>query len=57
MDFVRTTGLRPYLDPLDETMRGKFIEAYRAELTKAYPAILDGKVLMRFPRLFLVAQV
>ena len=57
VDFVRTTGLRPFLDPLDEAMRVQFIDAYRAELAKAYPVILDGKVLMRFPRLFLVAQV
>ena len=57
VDFVSTTGLRPYLDPLDEAMRGQFVDAYRAGLAKAYPVILDGKVLMRFPRLFLVAQV
>ena len=57
VDFVRTTGLRPYLDPLDEAMRGKFTDAYRANLAKAYPEIPDGKVLMRFPRIFLVAQV
>ncbi len=57
VDFVSTTGLRPYLDPLDEAMRGKFIDAYRAELAKAYPEVPDGKVLMRFPRIFLVAQV
>lgn len=57
VDFVRTTGLRPYLDPLEEAMRGKFIDAYRANLAKAYPEIPDGKVLMRFPRIFLVAEV
>lgn len=57
VDFISTTGLRPYLDPLDEAMRGQFIDAYSAKLAKAYPEILDGKVLMRFPRLFLVAQV
>lgn len=57
VDFVSTTGLRPYLDPLDEAMRGKFIETYRANLAKAYPEIPDGRVLMRFPRIFLVAQV
>jgi trans-aconitate 2-methyltransferase len=57
VDFVHTTGLRPYLDPLGEAMRGEFIDAYRTKLVMAYPAMLDGKVLMRFPRLFLVAQV
>jgi trans-aconitate 2-methyltransferase len=57
VDFVRTTGLRPYLDPLDEAMRAQFVDTYRTSLAKAYPAIPDGKVLMRFPRIFLVAQV
>jgi trans-aconitate 2-methyltransferase len=57
VDFVSTTGLRPYLDPLDKAMRGEFTDAYRANLAKAYPEISDGKVLMRFPRLFLVALV
>jgi trans-aconitate 2-methyltransferase len=57
VDFFSTTGLRPYLDPLDEALRGEFIDAYRANLAKAYPEFPDGKVLMRFPRIFLVAQV
>jgi trans-aconitate 2-methyltransferase len=57
VDFVRTTGLRPYLDPLDETMRAQFTNSYRARLVKAYPEMFDGKVLLRFPRLFIVAQV
>jgi trans-aconitate 2-methyltransferase len=56
VEFVITTGLRPYLDPMDETMREKFVDAYRASLAKAYPAVPGGKVLMRFPRIFLVAQ-
>lgn len=57
VDFVRTTGLRPYLGPLDEDMQTQFINSYRTQLIKAYPEMLDGKVLMRFPRIFLVAQV
>ena len=57
VDFVRTTGLRPYLDPLDAGMRAQFISSYSAKLIKAYPEMFDGKVLMRFPRLFIVAQV
>jgi trans-aconitate 2-methyltransferase len=57
VDFVRTTGLRPYLDPLNEAMRAQFTNSYRARLVNAYPETFDGKVLMRFPRLFIVAQV
>jgi trans-aconitate 2-methyltransferase len=57
VDFVRTTGLRPDLDPLDAGMRAQFIRSYSAKLIKAYPEMFDGKVLMRFPRLFIVAQV
>ena len=56
VDFVSTTGLRPFLDPLDERAREAFITAYRAGLAEAYPEMGGGKVLMRFPRLFLVAQ-
>ena len=56
VDFVSTTGLRPYLDPLNEAMRAQFVDAYRAGLARAYPVILDGKILMRFPRIFLVVQ-
>jgi trans-aconitate 2-methyltransferase len=57
VDFFSTTGLRPFLDPLDEAMRVQFVDAYRTNLAKAYPMVLDGKVILRFPRLFLVAQV
>jgi len=57
VDFVRTTGLRPYLDPLNEGMRAQFINSYRERLMKAYPEMSDGKAVMRFPRLFIVARV
>jgi len=57
VDFFSTTGLRPFLEPLDEATRARFIDAYRANLANAYPVVLDGKAILRFPRLFLVAQV
>jgi trans-aconitate 2-methyltransferase len=54
--FVRSTGLRPYLDPLSEPERTAFVAAYTAKIAAAYPPLADGKVMLRFPRLFLVAR-
>lgn len=53
--FFASTGLRPYLGPLDNTQRTEFLARYRARLSEAYPAQADGTVLLRFPRLFMVA--
>jgi trans-aconitate 2-methyltransferase len=57
VDFVSSTGLRPFLGPLDEKERQAFIAAYQARLADSYQQTVDGKVLMRFPRLFIVAQI
>jgi trans-aconitate 2-methyltransferase len=56
VEFVRSTGLRPFLDPLSEAERKEFTAVYTARIAAAYPPLADGNVLLAFPRLLLVAE-
>lgn len=57
VDWLRSTGLRPFLDRLTASEQEAFLMRYEAEVAKAYPARADGKRLLRFPRLFVVATM
>lgn len=56
IDWVKATGLRPYLDPLDPSEAAGFLDAYRRRLEAAYTVQTDGSVLLPFPRFFLMAK-
>lgn len=55
VEWFAGSSLRPLLAALDGRMREDFTAAYAAEIAHAYPRRFDGKVLLRFPRLFMIA--
>lgn len=56
VEWVKATGLKPFLDPLDEEERALFLSGYRGRIAHAYPASPVGTILLHFPRLFIVAE-
>jgi len=57
VEWFKGSGLRPFIDPLDDHERAEFLARYRAAVAHAYPATTDGSVLLPFPRLCIVALV
>ncbi len=55
VEWFKGSGLRPFLEPLDSASRAAYLERYSDAVTRAYPVLTDGSVLLPFPRLFLVA--
>jgi len=57
VDWMRGTGLRPFLQALDgPEQETAFLDAYRVRLAKLFPPRADGATLLPFPRLFIVAR-
>lgn len=55
VEWLKGSGLRPYLDRAGPEHRDGFLAAYTGRVEAAYPKLATGGVLFRFPRLFIVA--
>lgn len=55
VEWVRGTGLKPFVDPLPEPERAQFLAAYEQRIADNYPPRSDGPLLLAFPRLFFIA--
>ena len=54
-EWFKGSSLQPFLSPLDAAAREQFLAAYTEKIVGAYKPRFDGKVLLRFPRLFIIA--
>lgn len=55
VEWLKGTGLTPFLKPLSVEEKAAFLVAYKQELAKSYMPLADGTVILPFPRLFIVA--
>ncbi len=56
VDWVRGTGLKPFVDGLPTDLQTSYLAEYERRVAQAYTARADGKLLLAFPRMFIVAQ-
>jgi trans-aconitate 2-methyltransferase len=55
VEWFKGSGLRPFLEAVPAEERAAYLASYQAAIASAYPAQPDGRVLLPFPRLFMVA--
>jgi trans-aconitate 2-methyltransferase len=55
VEWFKGSALRPFLAPLSDDEKAAFLREYQTRITKSYPALSDGSVLLPFPRLFIIA--
>lgn len=56
IEWYKSTGLKPYLDKLNDADRQSFIDDVYKEVVRQYPVQENAEVILRFPRLFFIAR-
>ena len=54
LEWIRSTGMKPYLDRLKEKQKTQFEDEVLSGIKQYYPVQNNGKVLFPFKRLFMV---
>ena len=55
LEWYRGTGLRPYLEELNEAQKADFESEFLNRVMQEYPIQANGDIIFKFPRLFFTA--
>ncbi|POA19581.1 trans-aconitate 2-methyltransferase [Pseudomonas sp. FW300-N1A1] len=55
VEWFKGSGLRPFLEPLGEAEKHRYLAQYLEAIEPFFPELADGSVLLPFPRVFIVA--
>ena len=55
VEWTKGTMIRPLLDNLTEEEGSAFLKSYTEKVARAYPRRSDGKTVLPFKRLFILA--
>lgn len=56
VEWLRGTGLRPYVERLAPALQASYLAEYERRIAQSYPVRADGRLLLAFPRLFIVVR-
>lgn len=56
IEWYKGSGLKPYLDILNESEKNKFLNDLQSIIDKEYAVLNDGNVFLIMPRLFFIAK-
>ncbi len=56
IEWYKGSGLKPYLDRLDDLLKEEFENDLITEIKKKYKVYKDGSVILKMPRMFFIAK-
>ena len=56
IEWYKSTGMKPYLDVLNEEEKKEFTADVLKKVSKEYPVQANGEIIFKFPRFFMLAK-